>query len=69
MIVIHKKKRKTEYESYCRISLFSHAGNVHLKVNAKRLGEYCERNGLLPGKQSGFRPFRSTWLWFDECRN
>ena len=38
----------------------SHAGKVLLKMIARRLSEYCERNEVLSEGQSGFRPFRST---------
>ena len=38
----------------------SHAGKVLLKVVAMRLGDYCEAKVLLPEKQCGFRPDRST---------
>ena len=38
----------------------THAGKVLLKVVARRLGAYCEAKGLLPEKQCGFRPDRST---------
>ena len=31
-----------------------------MKIIARRLGEYCERVGILPEEQSGFRPNRST---------
>ena len=31
-----------------------------LKIIARRLREYCERVGILPEEQSGFRPNRST---------
>ena len=35
-------------------------GNILLKIIARRLSEYCERVGILPENQSGFRPNRST---------
>ena len=59
IIVIHKKDR-TDCGNYCGISLVPYAGKVRIKVIAKRLSEYCERKGLLPEEQSGFRPSRST---------
>ena len=38
-----------------------HAGKVLLKVIAGRLSDYCEREGILPEEQCGFRPHhRST---------
>ena len=58
--VLHKKKDKTECGNYRGISLVAHAGKVLLKLVATRLGDYCEREGILPEEQSGFRPNRST---------
>ena len=58
--VLHKKGDKTECGNYRGISLVSHAGKVLLKVVARRLSAYCEAKGLLPEKQCGFRPNRST---------
>ena len=58
--VLHKKGDKTECGNYRSISLVSHAGNVLLKVVARRLSAYCEAKGLLPEEQCGFRPDRST---------
>ena len=42
------------------ISLVAHAGKIRLKIIARPLSEYCERVGILPEQQSGFRPNRST---------
>ena len=36
------------------------AGKVLLKVIAGRFSDYCEREGILPEEQRGFRPHRST---------
>ena len=60
IMVLHKKKDQTEYGNYRRISLVAHAGKILLKIIARRLSEYCERVGILPEEQSGFRPNRST---------
>ncbi|CAB1116823.1 unnamed protein product [Ectocarpus sp. CCAP 1310/34] len=49
-----------ECGNYRGISLVAHAGKVLLKVVATRLSHYCEREGILPEEQSGFRPHRST---------
>ena len=38
----------------------AHAGEILLKIIARRLSDYCERLGILPEEQSGFRPKRST---------
>ena len=58
--VLHKKGDKTECGNHRGISLVSHAGKVLLEVVARRLSAYCEAKGLLPEKQCGFRPNRST---------
>ena len=36
------------------------AGKILLKIIARRLSEYCERVGIQPQQQSGFRPNHST---------
>ena len=59
-MVLHKKKDRTERGNYRGISLVAHAGKILLKINARHLSEYCERVGILPEEQSGFRPSRST---------
>ena len=58
--VLHKKKDRTECDNYRGISLVTHAGKVLLKVIAGRMSDYCERENILPEKQCGFRPRRST---------
>ena len=60
IMVLHKKKDRTECGNYRGISLVAHAGKILLKIIARRLSEYCERVRILPGEQSGFRPNRST---------
>ena len=42
------------------ISLVAHAGKILLMIIACRLSKYCERVGILPEEQSGFRPNPST---------
>lgn len=58
--VLHKKKGRTECGSYRGISLEVHAGKVPPKVVADRLSHYCEREGILPEEQCGFRLQRPT---------
>ena len=58
--VLHKKKDRMECGNYRGISLVAHAGKVLLKVIAGRLGDCCEREGILPEEQCGFRPHCST---------
>ena len=60
IMVLHKKKDWTECGNYRGISLVAHAGKLLLKIIARRLSEYCERVGILPEEQSGFRPNCST---------
>ena len=60
IMVLHKKKDRTECGNYRGISLIAHTGTILLKIVAHRLSEYCERVGVLPEEQSGFRPNRST---------
>ena len=56
IMVLHKKKDRTECSNYRGISLVAHAGKILKKIIARRLTEYCERVGVLPEEQSGFRP-------------
>ena len=60
IIVLYRKKDRTECGNYRGISLVAHAGKILLKIIARRLSEYCERVGILPEEQSGFRQNRST---------
>ena len=58
--MLHKIKDRTECGNYRGISLVVHAGMILLKIIVRRLSDYCERLGILPEEQSGFRPNRST---------
>ena len=60
IMVLHNKRDRTECGNYRGISLLAHAGKILLKIIARRLSEYCERVGILPEEQSGFRSNRST---------
>ena len=60
IMVLHKKKDRTECGNYRGISLAAHAGKILLKIIARHLSEYCERVGILPEEQSGFQSNRST---------
>ena len=55
IMVLYKKKDRTECCNYSGISLVAHAGKILLKVIARRVSEYCEPVGILPEEQSGFR--------------
>ena len=46
IMVLHKKKNRTEYGNYRGISLVAHAGKVLLKIIARRLSEHCECVGI-----------------------
>ena len=60
IMILHKKEDRTECGNYRGISPVAHAGKILLEIIARRLSEYCERVGILPEEQSGFRPDRST---------
>ena len=60
IMILHKQKDRTECGTYRSILLVAHAVNILLKIIAPCLREYCERVGILPEKQSGFRPNRFT---------
>ena len=60
IVVLHKKKDRTECGNYMGISLVAHAGKILPKIITRHRSEYCERVGILPEEQSGFRPNRST---------
>ena len=71
IMVLHKKKDRTECGNYRGISLVAHAGKILLKIIVCRLSEWCERVGIQPEEQSGFRPNRSintTDMMFVICR-
>ena len=55
-MVLHNKKDRTECSNYRGISLVAHAGKILKKIISRHLSEYCERVGILPEEQSGFRP-------------
>ena len=59
-MVLQRKKDRTECGNYRGILLVAHAGKILLKIIARCLSEYCERVGILPEEQSGFRSNRST---------
>ena len=48
IMVLHKKKDRTECGSYRGISLVAHAGKIVLKIIARDLSEYYERVEILP---------------------
>ena len=48
IMVLHKKKDWTECGNYRGISLVAHAGKILRKIIARRLSEYCGREGILP---------------------
>ena len=58
--VLHRMKDRSDCSNCRRISLAAHSGKVLLKMVASRLSNYCEAKGILPEKQCGFRPARST---------
>ena len=57
---LHKKKYRSECNTYLGISRAAHSGKVLLKIVASRLSNYCKAVGILSEEQCGFRPARST---------
>ena len=60
IMVLHKKRDRTECDNYRGISLVANAGKILLKIIAHRHSQYCQRVGILPEEQRGFRTNRST---------
>ena len=58
IMVLQKKKDRKEGGNYRGIPLVAHAAKVLLIIIAHRLSKYCERVGILPEEQSGFRSNR-----------
>ena len=56
--VLHKKKGRTDCNSYRGVSLVAHAGKALLEIVASRLSNrnYCETEGIFPEEHCGFRP-------------
>ena len=55
-IMLNKRKDKKECGNYRGISLVALSRKVLFKFIAGRLSDYCEREGILPEEQCGFRP-------------
>ena len=71
-MVLHKKKKRTECGNYSGISLVAHAGEILLKIIARRLSEYCERlraAGDLAGGKKWFptEPFYHRYDVYDSA--
>ena len=60
IMILHKKKDRTECGNYRGISLVGHTDKILLEIIARHFSEYCERVRILPEEQSGFLPNRST---------
>ena len=60
IMVLHKKKGRTECGNYRGISPAAHAGKILLNIIARRFSEYCERVAILPEEQRGFRANHSA---------
>ena len=58
--MLHQNKCRTECGNYRCISLVAHAGKILPKLIAGCVSDYCEREGILPEEECGFRPHRST---------
>ena len=60
MEICHHHVTPQKEESDRMRQLQGYLGKILLKIIARRLSEYCERVGILPEKQSGFRPNRCS---------
>ena len=59
-MVLHAKKNRTLCGNCRGVSVVAHDCKVLLKVIARRLSDYCERESILLEKQCGFPPERPT---------
>ena len=59
IMVLHKKKDRSECGNYRGVSLVAHTGKILLKIIARHFSEYCERMEILSEEQSGSRPNHS----------
>ena len=57
--VLHKKEDRAECGNYWGSSLVAYAGKALLKIVVDRLGDFCEKDGIVPEEQCGFQPQRS----------
>ena len=66
IMALHKMMDRPDCGNYRSISLIAHVGTILLKIIARRVSEYCERVGILPDEQNGFRPnLSATVMMFD----
>ena len=69
VVMVLRKKNQTECGNYRGVMLVACAGEMLLVSIAPRLKEYCDRVGILPEVQSGFRSKRSiTDMMLMICR-
>ena len=54
IVVLHKKKGRTECSNSRDISLVVHGCKILVKIIARRLSEYCEHVAILPEEMSSF---------------
>ena len=59
-MAFHNKKDRIDCSNYMGTSLVAHADEILLEIIACHLSDYYERVRILPEKQSGFRPNRSS---------
>ena len=58
--ILKQGKPKSAIASYRPIALTSHAGKIMENILLKLLLHYCEKNGIIPVNQAGFRKGRCT---------
>ena len=54
IMVLHKRKGRTECGNYRGISLVAHAYKILVKIIARRLSEYYKRAAILPEENNSF---------------
>jgi ribonuclease HI len=60
VVPLHKTgKSKTDTQSYRPIAITSHVCKLLEKIILNRLSHYCDKNGIIPNHQTGFRKGRS----------
>ena len=67
VMVFHKNKYQEECDNHKGILLVAYAGKTLLKVIARRISEYCEHVGILPGGPAGGTKWFPTAPLYHRC--